>query len=127
MNMYWVYDLPNWLFGLLIIATTEAIGLGGLYATRKFVRQLHRGDDSHNGIVGWYLSAICVFYGITRTSIAECRCGFAGMVVDHCGNGSFSQHFRDLVLLSSQPSRSLLDDNDVFGAPRVIDLSIGRP
>jgi hypothetical protein len=75
MNMYWVYDLPNWLFGLLIIATTEAIGLGGLYATRKFVRQLHRGDDSHNGIVGWYLSAICVFYGITRTSIAECRCG----------------------------------------------------
>jgi len=28
MNIYWVYDLPNWLFGTLTIAITEAIGLG---------------------------------------------------------------------------------------------------
>ena len=41
MNMYWVYDLPNWLFGLLTIMVTVAIGVGGLYATRRLVRRVH--------------------------------------------------------------------------------------
>ena len=70
MNMYWVYDLPNWLFGILTIGITEAIGLGGLYATRNFVRRIHAGDVSYNGIVGWYLSAVCLFYGITLGLLA---------------------------------------------------------
>jgi hypothetical protein len=48
MNMYWVYDLPNWLFGVLTIAVTVAIGLGGLYATRKWVRRVHGDRHSHN-------------------------------------------------------------------------------
>jgi hypothetical protein len=30
MNMYWVYDLPNWLFGVLTIGVTVAIGVDGL-------------------------------------------------------------------------------------------------
>jgi hypothetical protein len=65
MNMYWVYDLPNWLFGVLTIAVTVAIGLGGLYATRKWVRSVHGDGHSHNEVVGFYLGAVCVFYGIT--------------------------------------------------------------
>jgi hypothetical protein len=65
MNIYWVYDLPNWLFGVLIIAVTVAIGLGGLYATRKWVRRVHGDRHSHNEVVGFYLGAVCVFYGIT--------------------------------------------------------------
>jgi hypothetical protein len=65
MNMYWVYDLPNWLFGLLTIMVTVAIGVGGLYATRKLVRRVHGERHSHNEAVGFYLGAICVFYGIT--------------------------------------------------------------
>jgi hypothetical protein len=70
MNIYWVYDLPNWLFGTLTIAITEAIGLGGLYATRKWVRRIHGTEHSHNEVVGFYLSAICVFYGITLALLA---------------------------------------------------------
>ena len=62
MNIYWVYELPDWLFGTLTIAITEAIGLGGLYATRKWVRRIHGTEHSHNEVVGFYLSAICVFY-----------------------------------------------------------------
>ena len=65
MNMYWVYDLPNWLFGLLTIMVTVAIGVGGLYATRKLVRRVHGERHSHNEAVGFYLGAICVFYVIT--------------------------------------------------------------
>jgi hypothetical protein len=65
MNMDWVYDIPNWLFGFLTIAVTVAIGLGGLYATRKWVRRVHGDRHSHNEAVGAYLGAVCVFYGIT--------------------------------------------------------------
>src|SRR6202023_3023824 len=65
MNMYWVYDLPNWLFGLLTIVITVAIGLSGLCATRRWVRRIHGDRHSHNEVVTSYLGAICVFYGIT--------------------------------------------------------------
>ena len=70
MNMYWVYDLPNWLFGVLTIAATVAIGLGGLYATRKWVQSVHGDRHSHNEVVGFYLGAVCVFYGITLGLLA---------------------------------------------------------
>jgi hypothetical protein len=65
MNMYWVYDLPNWLFGALTVIGTVAIGVGGLHASRKWVRRVHGERYSHNEAVGFYLGAICVFYGIT--------------------------------------------------------------
>lgn len=65
MNMYWVYDLPNWLFAALTIAIAVAIGLAGFYATRKWVRRVHGDEHSHNDIVGYYLGTICLLYGIT--------------------------------------------------------------
>jgi hypothetical protein len=65
MSLYWVYDLPSWLFGVLTIAIAVAIGLAGLYATRKWVRRVHGSQHSHNDVVGYYLAAVCVFYGIT--------------------------------------------------------------
>src|SRR5215469_1156118 len=65
MNLYWVYDLPNWLFGALTVAVFVALGVSGLFVTRGWVRRLHIVDHSHNDIVGFYLSAVTVFYGIT--------------------------------------------------------------
>ena len=65
MNLYWVYDLPNWLFGAMSVGVFVAIGIGGLFLTRGWVRQLHVVDHSHNDIVGFYLAAVTVFYGIT--------------------------------------------------------------
>lgn len=65
MTMYWVYDLPNWLFGLLCIAAFMLFGLAGLYVSRGFVRRIHREDHSHNDIVSYYLAAVTIFYGIT--------------------------------------------------------------
>ena len=64
MNMYWLYELPNWLFGVLTIAVTAAVGLSGLHTTRRWVRRVHGDRHSHNEVVGYYLSAVCVFYGI---------------------------------------------------------------
>src|ERR1700730_4336047 len=70
MNFYWVYDLPTWLFAVLTIAVTVAVGLVGLFATRKWVRRIHGDDHSHNDVVGFYLGAVCVFYGITLGLLA---------------------------------------------------------
>jgi hypothetical protein len=63
--MFWVYDLPNWLFGALTIALFVAFGLLGLAATRAWVPSLHHESHSHNDVVGAYFGAITVFYGIT--------------------------------------------------------------
>ncbi len=65
MDLYWVYNLPIRLFGFLIVAVTVTIGLAGFGATRKWARRVHGDEHSHNDIVGFYLGAICLFYGIT--------------------------------------------------------------
>jgi hypothetical protein len=58
MNMYWV----------LTIVVMVAIGLAGLYATRRWVQPVHGERHSHNEVVTAYLGAVCVFYGITLGS-----------------------------------------------------------
>jgi uncharacterized membrane protein len=65
MNMYWVYDLPNWLFGVLTITAFVALGLAGLAAARRSVVSLHHEIHTYNDVVGFYLSALTVFYGLT--------------------------------------------------------------
>jgi hypothetical protein len=70
MNLYWVYDLPTWLFAVLTILVTVSIGLVGMFCTRKWVRGIHIHEHSHNEVVGYYLSAVCVFYGITLGLLA---------------------------------------------------------
>ena len=70
MNMYWVYDLPNWLFAAMTVAVAVAIGLTGFYATRKWVRRVHGDEHSHNDIIGFFLGTIGLFYGITLGLVA---------------------------------------------------------
>jgi hypothetical protein len=70
MNLFWLYDLPTWLFGLSAVAITVAVGLIGFYATRKWVRRVHGEQHSHNEIVGFYLGSICLLYGITLGLLA---------------------------------------------------------
>ena len=40
MNLYWIYDLPNWLFELLTILLFVAFSLSGLLATRRMIRRV---------------------------------------------------------------------------------------
>jgi hypothetical protein len=70
MNLFWLYDLPTWLFGVLTVMVTVVVGLGGYYVTRKWARGIHGEQHSHNEIVGFYLGAICLFYGITLGLLA---------------------------------------------------------
>lgn len=67
--MYWVYNIPDWLFTFISVLVTAAIGVGGMFATRTWVKRLHLGH-SHNEMVSYYLAAVGVFYGITLGLIA---------------------------------------------------------
>ncbi len=62
--MYWLYDLPTWLFGTLTLGVFAAFGLAGLYATRAWVARLDDGDHMYNHIVGFYLAGVTVLYGV---------------------------------------------------------------
>jgi hypothetical protein len=68
--MPWAYELPNWLLALMTVAVTAAVGLIGMYTTRRFVRRVHGDRHSHNEFVGYFLGAVCVFYGITLGLLA---------------------------------------------------------
>lgn len=70
LTVYWLYDLPNWLFGVIVVLFFVLYGLVGLFTTRKWVKRQHRQDHSHNDIVSYFLAAITVFYGITLGLLA---------------------------------------------------------
>ncbi len=67
--MYWVYNLPNWFFEWLTISLFVAFSLAGLLPSRRWVARVHV-QHSHNDIVGFYLAAITVLYGVTLGLLA---------------------------------------------------------
>jgi hypothetical protein len=67
--MYWVYNLPNWLFELLTVGVFVGFSLAGLLPSRKWVSRVHV-QQSHNDIVGFYLAGITVLYGVTLGLLA---------------------------------------------------------
>jgi hypothetical protein len=64
MHLYWVYDLPNWLFGSLVVGFFVAFAAIGLATHRRFILKIF-GRHPHNDMVSYYLAAVGVFYGIT--------------------------------------------------------------
>jgi hypothetical protein len=59
MKMYWLYDLPTWLSGSLIVVAFVAFGLAGLYLTRGWVRRLDSKEHhAYNHIVGFYIAGV---------------------------------------------------------------------
>ena len=70
MTLYWLYDLPNWLFAVIVIAFFVSFGVAGLSLSRGWVKRIHEVDHSHNDIVGYFLAALTVFYGITLGLVA---------------------------------------------------------
>ncbi len=67
--MYWVYNLPNWLFELLTIGFFVTFSLAGMLPSREWARRVHV-QQSHNDIVGFYLAAVTVLYGVTLGLLA---------------------------------------------------------
>src|SRR6187402_2739713 len=64
MTLYWIYDLPNWLFGTLVVGFFVGFAVIGLLIHRRFVLKIF-GRHPHNDMVSYYLATVGVFYGIT--------------------------------------------------------------
>jgi Protein of unknown function (DUF4239) len=70
MSFYWIYDLPNWLLCVLIIAITVGLAIVGLLITRPLVKRIVGGSGKHNDIVSYFLASLGVFYGLALGLIA---------------------------------------------------------
>jgi hypothetical protein len=70
MTFYWIYDLPNWTLGVLIVAVFLAFSIAGLFATRPMVRRLFGPGTHYNDVVSYFFAGIGVFYGLALGLIA---------------------------------------------------------
>jgi len=70
MTFYWIYDLPNWLLCMVIVATVVGLALAGLFISRPFVGRIVGGTSKHNDLVSYFLGAMGVFYGLALSLIA---------------------------------------------------------
>jgi len=64
MSLLRLYDLPTWAFGAVVVGAFVGFTLGGQIVTRRFLPRWF-GDTNYNDIVGQFLSASGVFFGIT--------------------------------------------------------------
>jgi Protein of unknown function (DUF4239) len=69
MNMYWVYDLPNWQFAFLCILFFVSFALLGLFFLRRFIQKTII-QQAHNDVVSFFMAGMNAIYGITLGLIA---------------------------------------------------------
>jgi len=123
MNMYWVYDLPNWLFGTLTVVVFVIIGLAGLYLTRGWVRRLHHEEHSYNDIIGFYMAGVTVLYGVSVGLLAiGAWATFTDVQgrVDHEAT-ALGALYRDISAYP-EPARSIMQEDLRRYARGVIDV-----
>lgn len=62
--IYRLYDAPSWLFGSVVVGAFVVFALTGQVVVRRFLPRWF-GEKDYNDIVGEFLSASGVFFGIT--------------------------------------------------------------
>lgn len=67
---FWLYEQDAWAFALLTVAAWSALSAGGVLLTRRLAARLWGAGENRNELVGFFLSAIGVFYGISLGLIA---------------------------------------------------------
>ena len=121
--MYWLYDLPTWLFGTLTVLVFVAGGLGGLYLTRGWVRRIHHVDHSYNDIVGFYMAGVTVLYGVCVGLLAIGAWATYAEVqgkIDHEA-AALGALYRDISVYP-EPARSLMEEDLRKYTRQVIDV-----
>ncbi len=96
MSFYWIYDLPNWLLCILIVAITVGLALGGLFVTRPIVKRIVGASPKHNDLVSYFLGSMGVFYGLALGPDRRCNLG-------KLHRGRRGRHLRGRRALESLP------------------------
>jgi hypothetical protein len=118
-----IYDLPNWLFGSVVVGAFVLIALGGQLVADRFLPRWF-GDKDYNDIVGQYLSAAGVFFGITLGLISVAAWENFGAVDTAVANEASSIGVLQRCLnLYPEPHRTLMLDQLRGYTRREIDVS----
>ena len=107
--MYWIYDYPGWVIGLLFCGTLVAFTWVGIFLTRATVHSwLHR-DRRANEMVGLALSSYFVLFGLLLGLVAVATYQNFANVSDIVSNeaSSLAALYREISSLP-QPSRGQL-------------------
>jgi hypothetical protein len=62
--MLWLYDIPTWLLGVLVIGGIMLLAILGLFATRRLIERIMGPAPGHNEGVDAYIATVSVFYGL---------------------------------------------------------------
>ena len=62
--MYWIYDYPNWIMGLLFVAAFVVVTWIGIFLTRATVHSWFHRESRANEMVGLALSSYFVLFGL---------------------------------------------------------------
>jgi hypothetical protein len=64
MTIYWIYDLPVWLFGLATVAVFVTLSVGGLLLSHDYIKKKFNTSESMNEAVSGYFGGITSLYGL---------------------------------------------------------------
>jgi hypothetical protein len=68
--MYWIYDYPSWLIGVLFVCSLIAVTWAGIFLTRATVHSWIHRQSRANEMVGLALSSFCVMFGLLLGLVA---------------------------------------------------------
>ena len=109
--MYWIYEYPNWIIGLLFIAAFVAVTWIGIFMTRATVHSWFHREPRANEMVGLALSSYFVLFGLLLGLLAVAtyqNYSSVGDIVDKEAS-SMSALYRDFSAYP-QPIRRQLQD-----------------
>jgi len=70
MSLMWLYDLPSWAFGTVVVGAFVGFALIGQIVTRRFLARWF-GDKHYNDIVGQFLRLRRVFRHHARPAVGR--------------------------------------------------------
>lgn len=123
MTMYWVYDLPTWLFGTLSVVVFAAFGLAGLYLLRGWVQRIDSGHHAYNHIIGFFMGGVTVLYAVSAGLLAIgawATFDQAQGKIDHEAT-ALGVLYRDISAYP-EPARTAMQDDLRRYARQVIDV-----
>jgi hypothetical protein len=68
--VYWIYDIPSWQLGLLIILSFLIVGITGLLVSRKWVYKKFRISDDSNEAISAIFAGVGMLYGLLLGLVA---------------------------------------------------------
>lgn len=110
--LYWIYDIPTWLFGVLTVGSVTLLACIGLIVMRPWIRRHLRVTDDTNEAVNAYFAGVGVFYGLLSglVAVATWQNFDAASALISSEASAFAALYRDVSSYPSPIRETLQDD-----------------